>query len=212
MRMRRSANINEKLNDMTDYIIFNPEKMKGKWDMLFGNENPLHLELGTGKGSFISAMAQRDKGANFLGVERVPDIIYKAAGRIEIKESSNIRLLFADVENLPYYFDEGEIDRIYLNFSDPWPKKRHERRRLTHPRFLEMYKKLLKKGGEIFLKTDNVDFFKFSVSSMIETGYSLQKITYDLHHTSYDDNIMTEYEQKFSSQGNPICRFEAFAP
>lgn len=212
MRMRRSANINEKLNDMTDYIIFDPERMKGKWDMLFGNENPLHLELGTGKGTFISAMALRNKGVNFLGVERVPDIIYKAAGRIEIQESTNIRLLFADVENLPYYFNEGEIDRIYLNFSDPWPKKRHERRRLTHHRFLEMYKILLKKGGEIFLKTDNVDFFNFSVSSMIETGYSLQKITYDLHHTSYDDNIMTEYEQKFAAQGNPICRFEAIVP
>lgn len=211
--MRRSANINEKLENMTDYIIFAPEKLKGKWHDLFGNESPLFIELGTGKGTFISLMAQRYKNINFLGVERVPDIIYKAAARKEIQENKNVRLLFADVENLPYYFNKGEIERIYLNFSDPWPKKRHEGRRLTHPRFLNIYKELLKEDGEVFLKTDNADFFNFSIISMIETGYSLQKITYDLHNTAFSvENIMTEYEQKFAAQGTPICRCEAIVP
>ncbi|PKM86379.1 MAG: tRNA (guanosine(46)-N7)-methyltransferase TrmB [Firmicutes bacterium HGW-Firmicutes-12] len=212
MRMRRTANINEKLNKMSNYIVFEPEGIKGKWHELFGNENPIHLELGMGKGSFISVMSKRYPDINYLGLERVEDIIYKAACREEIQESPNVKLLLADVENLPFYFNQMEIERIYLNFSDPWPKNRHEKRRITHPRFLDIYKKLLKKGGEIFLKTDNEDFFDFSLLSIVETGYSLRKITYDLHKTNFAENVMTEYEQKFAAVGKPICRCEAITP
>jgi tRNA (guanine-N7-)-methyltransferase len=157
-------------------------------------------------------MSKKFPNINFLGIERVEDIIYKAACRKEIQERPNVKLILADVENLSFYFNQMEIERIYLNFSDPWPKKRHEKRRITHPHFLSVYKKLLKKGGEVFLKTDNEDFFEFSLFSAVESGYSVQKITYDLHKTTFADNVMTEYEQKFAAAGKPICRCEAITP
>lgn len=209
MRLRRLTNINEKLAQMNGLIIEDPAAVKEKWQEVFNNEYPLHLELGTGKGTFIQTMAQRNPRINFIGVERVPDIIYKAARKISAQKPANLRLIMADAEFLPTCFSPGEIERIYLNFSDPWPKKRHEKRRLTSASFLEIYKVLLKKGGEIFYKTDNVDFFEYSLQSLVDSGFSLQKITWDLHRTPPEDNVMTEYEQKFVEQGKPICRCEA---
>ncbi|MDX9872988.1 MAG: tRNA (guanosine(46)-N7)-methyltransferase TrmB [Clostridia bacterium] len=212
MRMRRLAGIDRKLEKLAGRIYFRPEEMKGRWAEVFGNDRPLHLELGSGKGSFLGGMALKYPDVNFLGLERVPEIIHKAANHPVVRERPNARLILADGEYLSYYFAEGEIARIYLNFSDPWPKKRHEQRRLTHPRFLELYQRILRPGGEIFLKTDSPDFLGFSLQSFVTCGYSLQKITRDLHKSAFFDNVLTEYEQKFSGHGQPICRLEAIAP
>lgn len=237
MRMRRKPNIQEKLDHMSSIVfrypwmgisrkdIFdnnqNPDVFWGPdWAQVFGNEASLHLELGTGKGIFITTLARHNPSLNYIGVERVPEIIYKAARKQ--RGIHNLRFLMADVEHLSSFFRTGQIERIYLNFSDPWPKTKHSRRRLTYSTFLDIYKKLLKSGGEIHFKTDNRDFFDFSLQSFAENGFSLKNITYDLHYIKDDnrelfqlllvDNIMTEYEKKFTDQGYPICRCIAINP
>lgn len=211
MRLRRVSHITEKLAALGDRVVSEPEKLKGKWREKFESNYPLHLELGTGKGTFLARMAEKNPQINYIGLERVPDIIYRAALKNEVARLPNLRLVLADAEHLACYFQANEVDRIYLNFSDPWPKKRHAKRRITHPRFLLVYRHILKEGGEIFLKTDNLDFFEFSLLSLAASGFSLQKITYDLH-AGLSENIMTEYEQKFASEGKPICRCEAISP
>lgn len=212
MRHRRAADIDKKLEKLAARIIFRPEEMKGRWAEVFGSANPVHLELGCGKGSFLAGMAHKYPGINFVGLERVPEVLHKAAKQEAVQAAPNVRLILADVVYLSYYFAAGEIARIYLNFSDPWPKHRHENRRLTHPRFLQMYRQLLPPGGEIHQKTDSAEFFEFSLYSLVKTGYSLRKITRDLHKSAFEDNVLTEYEQKFSAHGQPICRLEAVAP
>jgi len=212
MRLRRKTGVKERLEEMKDFVLNSPGGIKGRWREVFANDNPLQVELGAGKGSFITIMAKLNPGTNFVGLERVPDIIIDAAVKRKIMNLPNLFLLLADVEHLDSFFAEGEVDRIYLNFSDPWPKKRHEKRRLTHRLYLEKYKTILKKGGEIHLKTDNADFFEFSLLSLAEVGFSLQRITWDLHKSSCEENVMTEYEKKFAEMGKPICRCEAVSP
>lgn len=212
MRLRKKPGIKNKLEELQEIVIRNPEVYKGQWHTVFGNTHPLHVELGTGKGTFITNLAGISPDINYLGVERVPDILYIAAKKAMVRPLPNLRLLNIDVENLPFIFEDGEVDRIYLNFSDPWPKKRHSKRRLTHRRFLEIYKKVLKKEGEIHLKTDNQGFFEFSLNEFSEMGFRLRNITFDLHKSGFSGNIMTEYEERFVNLGQPIYRCEAILP
>jgi len=209
MRLRRTANIMELIAKKENIILQKPELNKGKWKQIFKNDHPLHLEIGTGKGEFISESALKYKEINYLGIEKVPEIIFKAAQRIAAEETDNVLLLLADAAELEYYFAAGEIERIYLNFSDPWPKAKHSKRRLTHPGYLEIYRKILKSGGTIQLKTDDRRFFDYSRQNLIENGYKVHQTTYDLYETSIADNIATEYEKKFTAAAKPICRLEA---
>lgn len=212
MRLRKRPGVRDKLAAMKDFVFQEPAGRKGKWQEVFGNKNPLHLELGTGKGSFLNTLAAVEPRINFVGMERVPDIMYLAAQRFLQDPRDNLRFILGDAEELPEYFVPGEIARIYLNFSDPWPKSRHAKRRLTHPKYLKIYQNLLAKGGEIHLKTDNLDFFEYSLGCLNETGFSLGRITYDLHNSGFEGNILTEYELRFTGLGQPIFRLEAFAP
>lgn len=209
MRLRKKPGVINKLEEMKELVVPDPQVHKGKWHAVFGNTNTLHLELGTGKGTFITTLAGMNPELNYLGVEKVPDILFIAAQKAIAQGLPNLRFLHMDVENLIYIFEDGEVDRIYLNFSDPWPKKRHSKRRLTHRRFLELYKKVLKKPGEIHLKTDNQGFFEFSLNEFAEMGFRLRNITFDLHNSGFSGNIMTEYEEKFRQLGQPIYRCEA---
>lgn len=211
MRIRHKQGIEEKLLKISELVSEAPASLQGKWREHFQNANPLYVELGMGKGQFVTTMASQQPNINFIGVDRVPEIVYRA-GKQELSGQANLRFLYIDAVCLGEYFAPGEINRIYLNFSDPWPKKRHAKRRLTSPSFLNLYKTLLKEEGEIHLKTDNLDLFEYSLSQFAEKGYSLAKITYDLHNSGYKGNIMTEYEQKFAALGYPICRCEAFKP
>lgn len=212
MRLRRKPGVLEKLESFDGLVLSNPHHYRGKWDRVFCSNKPIHLELGTGKGGFISSISQLNPEVNYVGIERVPGIIYQAAVKIAGESRSNVRLIVADAGHLPEIFARGEISRIYLNFSDPWPKKRHAKRRLTHPFFLQIYRELLPPGGEIHLKTDNQNFFEYSLDSIAESGLSLGRICYDLHHSCITDNVMTEYEKRFSDLGQPIYRLEAYTP
>ena len=212
MRLRRKTGVQGKLEEMKEYILTDPGPIKGRWRELFANDNPLQVEIGTGKGNFITAIAKLNPGINYLGLEKVPAVIIDAALKKKQMNLPNLFLLLAPAEQLDTFFATGEIDRIFLNFSDPWPKKRHEKRRLTYRLFLEKYKTVLKKGGEIHFKTDDANFFEYSLLSMAEAGFSLQRITWDLHNSAFAENVMTEYEEKFAGMGKPICRCEAITP
>jgi len=212
MRLRRKPGIQEKLAAIPRLVLAEPKQYYGQWKQVFANDNPLHLEIGTGKGSFISGMAQLNPRINYIGIERVADIIYKAAEKIVNSDLTNVRLIMVDARDIPEIFQPGEVSRLYLNFSDPWPKKRHAKRRLTHPDFLRIYQQLLPPNGEIHLKTDNKDFFEYSLQTMSEAGFILQNVTYDLHKSGFGPNVMTEYEMRFSQLGQPIYRLEALMP
>ena len=183
---------------------------------IFNNTNPLHLELGMGKGQFVIKMAEKSSNINFIGIEKSATIVLKAIDRlkkdlgVEIPPS-NLRFLCIDIDNIENFFEENSIDEIYLNFSDPWPKKRHESRRLTHLNFLNKYEKILKNGAMIEFKTDNVELFDFSIEEINKSNFKIISKTYDLHSDQIlnKDNIMTEYEEKFSSKGNKICKLTA---
>lgn len=169
-------------------------------------KSPIHLELGTGKGKFIRELAKREPGINFIGVEKYATVLLKAIPKDEVP---NLKFICDDVIKLNEYFKPHSIDKIYLNFSDPWPKKRHQGRRLTHHSFLELYYELLKEDGTIEFKTDNLGLFEFSLEEIPLSKFRLVAKTYDLHNDSLlnKDNIMTEYEEKFSSKGNKINKF-----
>ncbi|AZR72118.1 tRNA (guanosine(46)-N7)-methyltransferase TrmB [Anoxybacter fermentans] len=194
-------------------VIFGPETKKnisGHWQEFFGNSNPIHLEIGTGKGHFIIEIAEQHPEINFIGFEKVEEVlIYPARYAVEY-DKKNMAFIYGDAQFITNYFAPGEVERIYLNFSDPWPKKRHHKRRLTHPRFLNLYKEVLKVGGEIHFKTDNRDFFEFSLEKLSGNGFLLKNITFDLHNSEYaEKNIMTRYEKKWVEMGKAIYRLEA---
>ncbi|MDF2568701.1 MAG: trmB [Sporomusa sp.] len=210
MRLRKKPWIAEALTGFTNIVLQNPdEELKGKWAHLFGNQLPLHVELGTGRGRFITGMGQQYQDiANFIGIEAQKDVLHDAAIKTREKELTNVRLLVFNVNDLLTIFAPGEIDRIYINFCDPWPKNRHAKRRLTHVRFLEKYQAVLKSGGQLYFKTDNRPLFDFSLEQFHEFGLTVNNITYDLHNSSFTGNVMTEYESRFSAMGHPICRCE----
>jgi len=210
LRLRKKPWIAEALAGYTGIILQNPdEELKGKWYALFGNDLPLHVELGTGRGRFVTGMAEQFQGrANFVGIEAQRDVLYDAALKVREQQLNNVRLLLFNVNDLLTVFTTGEIDRLYINFCDPWPKNRHAKRRLTHIRFLEKYRTVLKAGGQIWFKTDNRSLFDFSLEQFGEFGLTVDNISYDLHNSGFNGNIMTEYENRFSQLGQPICRCE----
>lgn len=214
MRLRRDNRAPEYLKQ-DKKVILNPEDYKGKWnEKCFENNFPIHVEFGCGKGGFITELAKRNPEINYIAVERAQTVVYKACKKVNQEEEapSNIRFLYFDVVNCKEIFAEGEVDRIYLNFSDPWPKTRHANRRLTYRSFLEKYSYILKKSGEIHFKTDNKGLFASSIEEFSECNWKMKHVTLDLHNSKMEDNIMTEYEKKFSELGFTINRLEAVNP
>lgn len=207
MRTRRKPWAEEELNT-NPHVIREPLSMKGKWKEYFKNDNPVYVEIGCGKGGFITENAKRYKDVNFVGIERQITVAGIAARKIDENEE-NIAIICGYAEKLSDIFEVGEISRIYLNFSDPWPKKRWAKRRLTHRNFLESYKDVLGESGEVFFKTDNRGLFEFSLNEFCADDWKLSNISLDLHNSDFEGNIMTEYEEKFSSKGMPIYRLEA---
>ncbi|RAZ66284.1 tRNA (guanosine(46)-N7)-methyltransferase TrmB [Planococcus maitriensis] len=194
-----------------EIVIPNPETLKGKWHEEFGNDQPIHIEAGSGKGRFITGMAQANPHINYIGIELFESVIVTALqGALEPESGiPNLRLLQVNAQELETFFEAGEIGRVYLNFSDPWPKTRHAKRRLTHESFLKLYERVLPEGGEIHFKTDNRGLFEYSLTSISEYGMLLKDVSLDLHANEPEWNIMTEYEEKFLKKGQPIYRLEA---
>ena len=211
MRVRKRKGAEELLAENPQIVV--PEATgtayKGRWRELFGNDHPIHIEIGMGKGSFITGMAQAHPEINYVGVEMQVSVVSHALDKVLEKELDNVKLLHMDGSALTEYFADSEVDQIYLNFSDPWPKKRHEKRRLTSPGFLAVDEAILKPAGEIHFKTDNQGLFEYSLASFSQYGMILQKVWLDLHNSDFEGNIMTEYEEKFSSRGQRIYRVEA---
>lgn len=192
----------------SEYIILNPNDYKGKWNKLFENQNPINIEIGMGKGDFIIEMAKKNPNVNFIGIEMFDSVMVRAVQKLENQNLDNLKLIRMDATYINDVFDR-EIDTIYLNFSDPWPKKRHEKRRLTSHEFLKRYDLIFKGSKNIIQKTDNVGLFAFSIQSLSTFGYVLNFVTLDLHQTKTEDNVMTEYEKKFVSNGVKICMLKA---
>lgn len=195
-------------------VIKRPEDQRGCWRQVFGNKNPLRIEIGMGKGRFILNMAKTHPKINFVGIERYSSVLLRAVEKFdteEFRELKNVRFVCMDARNVADVFAEGEVEKIYLNFSDPWPKARHAKRRLTSVEFLERYEKILPQGGTVEFKTDNTALFNFSLEQVKEAAWTVRAFTYDLHHNEEmnKDNIMTEYEEKFSQRGNPINKLIA---
>ncbi|KAB2953350.1 tRNA (guanosine(46)-N7)-methyltransferase TrmB [Heliorestis acidaminivorans] len=220
MRLRRIPGAREKLLQYPQWLVLDPTEYKGRWREYFAEktgqgseqEKEVHLELGVGKGNFINTMAQSCPEKYWLGVELREEVLLQALAKAEDWEAPNLTLIWSNIERLAEFFVPGEVDRIYLNFSDPWPKARHSKRRLTYTKFLDIYKVILKKNSEIHLKTDNRGLFEFSLEEFQANGFKLREVTFDLHQEKEIEEfdlsarVMTEYEKKFSSQGQPIHR------
>ena len=193
------------------FVIHNPEENKGKWAGVFGNDAPLHIEIGMGKGRFLMDMAKLHPEVNYVGIEKYSSVLLRAIQKMEEEELPNVRFIRMDAEEITNVFGRGEVERIYLNFSDPWPKARHAKRRLTSREFLARYDQILVQDGKVEFKTDNKELFEFSLEEVEEAGWNLEASTFDLHHNEemVQGNVMTEYEKKFSDMGNPICKLIA---
>jgi tRNA (guanine-N7-)-methyltransferase len=210
MRLRNIRGSRERVAENA-YVVHEPEQYKGNWNTLFGNDNPIHVEIGMGKGKFIMQLAESNPQINYIGIEKYSSVLYRALEKMKEKELTNLYFLCFDAEYLNDIFGKDEIERIYLNFSDPWPKDRHTKRRLTSKEFMKRYDGCLKREGEVIFKTDNRDLFDFSLTEIKEAGWELKGVTYDLHHSEYlEGNVMTEYEEKFVEKGNPIHRLAAY--
>ncbi|MRG87746.1 tRNA (guanosine(46)-N7)-methyltransferase TrmB [Salinibacillus xinjiangensis] len=209
MRLRNKPWADDFMKENQQIVELSPLSHKGTWSDVFGNDNPIHLEIGSGKGQFIANMAKQHPEFNFIGMERVKSVIVGAIKKVKEKEVSNARLVNENAVDLRDLFAENEVNKIYLNFSDPWPKARHEKRRLTYHTFLTQYKHILKPDGEIVFKTDNQKLFEYSVESFSKFGMLIEELTLDLHALQDPLNVMTEYEQKFSQKGQSIYRCRA---
>ena len=211
MRLRNIPGAEEAVAK-SSFCIQNPKEHRGHFNEIFANQNPIHIEIGMGKGQFLCALAHRNTNVNYIGIERYPSVMIKALAKLEKEPADNLRLICMDARDLSDIFSPKEISRIYLNFSDPWPKDRHAKRRLTSPVFLDIYKDILSSNNEIHFKTDNLGLFEYSVETFDKSPYfTLYEQTYDLHadNKMCVGNIMTEYEEKFSAQGNNICKLIA---
>ena len=210
MRLRNVPGARETIIE-NQFSIQQPEQKKGKWAEVFQNDHPIHIEVGMGKGQFIIEMARRNPEVNYIGIEKYSSVLVRAVEKLEDFEQDNLRLIRMDAENIEEVFDKDEVDRIYLNFSDPWPKDRHAKRRLTSPDFMAVYDKILAADGMVEFKTDNKGLFDYSLEAIPEAGWTITAHTFDLHHDPVmcAGNVMTEYEEKFSSMGNPICKLIA---
>ena len=209
MRVRNRKGATELLEAHPQYVILNPADAKGRWQEIFGNDHPIHVEVGSGKGAFVSGMAKANPEINYIGIDIQKSVLSYALDKVLATGVPNIKLLWVDGSDLTDYFEEGEIDRLYLNFSDPWPKKRHEKRRLTYQSFLATYQQILPENGEIHFKTDNRGLFEYSLVSFSQFGMKLKGVWLDLHASDFEDNVLTEYEQKFANKGQVIYRVEA---
>lgn len=214
MRMRHKPHAVGTLLEHPDIVIFKPALHKGAWQSEFNNTNPIYVELGMGRGQFITTNAVKYPNINFIGIEKKNEVVLTALTRaLEYDQPlANLRMLPTNIDYIAELFDQHEIDTLMINFCDPWPKDRHAKRRLTHRRFLKVYMELLKPKGEIIFKTDNRELFDFSVTEFQELGFELAEITYDLHKLEDPHNIMTEYEKKFSEMGVKINRLKALNP
>lgn len=190
-------------------VVHEPEKMKGKWKGIFGNDYPIRIEIGMGKGKFLYELAGRNPQINYIGIEKYSSVLLRALQKMEEEPLSNLMFIRMDAEEIGEVFDKEEVDRIYLNFSDPWPKDRHAKRRLPSKEFLLRYDQFLRRDGILEFKTDNKELFDFAVEEVPLAGWEIDKITYDLHHDAemVQGNVMTEYEERFSSKGNPIYKY-----
>lgn len=212
MRVRNRKGASELLAQYPHYVISNPEECKGRWSEIFGNDHPIHIEVGSGKGRFVTGMAAQNPDINYIGIDIQLTVLSYALDRVVEAGLPNIKLLQVDGSSLTNYFSEAEIDRLYLNFSDPWPKKRHEKRRLTCQTFLSTYETILPDRGEIHFKTDNRSLFEYSLASFSQYGLILKQVWLDLHASELEGNVLTEYEEKFSKKGQVIYRVEAQFP
>ena len=205
MRLRNVSGSRELIAE-SDYVIHDATGHKGHWGEVFGNGNPIHIEVGMGKGKFITQLAKQNPDINYIGIEKYSSVLLRAVEKRREYEGSNLLFIRMDAEYISDVFDKDEISRIYLNFSDPWPKERHARRRLTSREFLARYEEILADGGLVEFKTDNRSLFDFSLEEVKESGWELLVCTYDLHHDKelMEGNVMTEYERKFSNLRNPI--------
>lgn len=197
----------EELIEASKYILKNPKDYKGKFQAIFNNDNPICLEIGMGKGDFIIGMAEKYPEINFIGVEKFDSVIVRAIEKIEEQNIPNLKLIRMDAEEINKVFDH-EIDTLYLNFSDPWPKKRHTNRRLTSEKFLKLYDNIFVKDKHIIQKTDNRKLFEFSIMSYTNYNYKIQEISLDLYNDDITNNVPTEYEKKFVSKGQVIYKIE----
>ncbi len=210
MRLRNVKGSREKIQT-DNYVIQEPEQYRGKWNTFFGNDNPIHIEIGMGKGKFVQTLASLNPNINYIGIEKFSSVLVRALEKRPELESSNLVFIRMDAENINDVFGEGEVGQIYLNFSDPWPKERHAKRRLTSVQFLNRYDKLLIKEGVVIFKTDNKELFDFSLEQIEEASWKLENMTYDLHHSEFlTGNVMTEYEEKFVAEGKQINRLVAY--
>jgi tRNA (guanine-N7-)-methyltransferase len=210
MRLRNVPGAREVMVE-NEYVFTEPEGMCGTWKEVLGNDNPIHIEIGMGKGTFITTLAGMNPDINYVGIEKYSSVLLRAVEKQDELQLPNLRFIRMDAENINEVFGVDEVDRIYLNFSDPWPKDRHAKRRLTSRQFFARYDKMLKKEGRVEFKTDNRVLFDFSVEEVKEAGWNLVECTYDLHNDERlnEGNVMTEYEKKFSDMGNPICKLIA---
>lgn len=208
MRLKHVKGANEIIEQGT-YYIKDPTSYKGKWSQVFHNSNPIYIEIGMGKGDFIIENALRYPQINFIGIEKYDSVLVRAIQKSNELELNNLKLIRLDARLIEDIFDK-EITQIYLNFSDPWPKERHAKRRLTSPNFLEKYESIFKKDSHIIMKTDNVLLFEYSLESLKNFGYIINSVTNDLHNKKIADNIMTEYEKKFVKLGVKINRLDAY--
>lgn len=210
MRLRNIPGSRETIA-ASDFVVHEDvmKEKKGSWNAVFGNEKPLYIEVGMGKGRFITELAISHPENNYVGIEKYSSVLLRALEKREqLMEVDNLFFLRMDAEELPLVFGKGEVDGIYLNFSDPWPKDRHAKRRLPSKEFLARYDQILKPEGKVEFKTDNRDLFEFALGQAREANWTIEAFTFDLHHDEemVRGNIMTEYEERFSSQGNPICK------
>lgn len=208
MRLRNVTGSKEVIAE-SKYVIHEPKEQKGKWNEVFLNDHPIRIEIGMGKGRFMMDMAAANPDINFVGIERYSTVLLRAVQKMQENELPNLVFICMDAEEIEEVFAPEEVDRIYLNFSDPWPKDRHAKRRLPSKEYLARYDKILKRDGVLEFKTDNRPLFDFAVEQLEPAGWRALEITYDLHHDELmmQGNIMTEYEEKFSSIGNPIHKY-----
>lgn len=210
MRLRNITGSREVIAD-SEFVVQEAilEDCPGTWHEIFGNSNPIHIEIGMGKGKFIHTMAKEHPHINYVGIEKYSSVLLRAIQKMQEDTLPNLKFIRMDAEDIAKVFAQGEVDRIYLNFSDPWPKDRHAKRRLPSREFLARYDRILKKDGYLEFKTDNRQLFDFAVEQLEPAGWKAEVITFDLHgnESLMQGNVMTEYEEKFSSMGNPICKY-----
>lgn len=210
MRLRNIPGSREAIA-ASGWCIQEPEKAKGGWNHIFGNEHPIHIEIGMGKGQFLMQLAKENPQINYIGIEKYSSVLLRALQKLEEDPLENVRFIRMDAEELCQVFGRGEVSRIYLNFSDPWPKDRHAKRRLTSRQFFDRYHEILAADGRVEFKTDNTALFDFSLEEVMAAGWRLDGFTRDLHQDPLmrEGNIMTEYEERFSALGNPIHKLMA---